>query len=43
MFLLKFRKNDPIRHLWWLVSETRMDRIPGKMFVFSLKQDFFSN
>ena len=24
----QIQQNDPIRHLWWLVSETRMHRLP---------------
>ena len=43
IFSLKFSKNDPIRHLWWLVSETRMYRLPENKFILSLRQDRFSN
>ena len=43
IFSLKFSKNDPIRHLWWLVSETPMHRLPENMFLLSLRQDHFSS
>ena len=36
-------KNDPLRHLQWLLSERRMHRLPENMSKLSLKQDHFSN
>ena len=41
--LTQFIKNDPIRHLWWLFSETRMHRLPENMFLVIPGQDHFSN
>ena len=29
--------------MWWLVSETRIHRLPDIMYVLSLRQDHFSN
>ena len=29
--------------MWWLVSETRMHRLPKKLFLLRLRQDNFSN
>ena len=43
IFSLKFSKNDPIRHLWWLVSETRMHRLPESMFLLNPRQDHISS
>ena len=43
IFSLKFSKNDPIRQLWWLLSETRMHRLPENMLLLTLRQDHFSS
>ena len=43
IFSLKFSKNNPIRHLWWLASETHMHRLPENMFLLSPRQDHFSS
>ena len=43
IFSVKFSKNNPLRDLWRLVSETRMHWLPENMFVLSLKQNHFSN
>ena len=43
MFSLKYSKNDPIKHLWWLVSKTPMDQTSENIFLLSLRQDHFSN
>ena len=39
----QFNKNDPIRHFWRLLSETRMHLLPENMFLLSPQQDHFSN
>ena len=36
---LKFSKNDTLRHLQWLVSETHIHRLPSNMFLLRLRQD----
>ena len=36
-------KNDRLRNLCWLVSETRMHQLPENLFLLSLRQDNFSN
>ena len=43
IFSLKLSNTDPIRHLWWLVSETRMHRLPENMLPLSLRQNQFSS
>ena len=43
IFSIKFSKRDLHRYLWWLVSETRMQRVPENMFLLSLPQGRFSN
>ena len=43
IFLIKFRKNDSLRYLWWLLSETHMHLLPKMMFLLSLRQDHLSN
>ena len=43
IFSLKLRKNNPIRHLWWLVLETQKHRLSENMFLLSLREDHFSN
>ena len=43
IFSLKFSKNDRIRHLRWLVSETRVHQLLENIFLLSLRQDHFSN
>ena len=42
VFSLTLCKNDPLRHLWRLVSETRMHQPPENMFLLSPRQDLFS-
>ena len=37
-FPLKFSKKDSLRHLWWLLSERRMQRLPKNIFLLSLRQ-----
>ena len=41
-FPVKFSKKDSLRHLWWLLSETRMQRLPKNIFILSLRQDHLS-
>ena len=43
IFPVKLTKNNPLWHLWWLFSQTRMHRIPKEMFLQSLRKDHFSN
>ena len=43
IFSLKFSKNDRIRHIWWLVSKTRMHQLPENMFLLRLRRNHFSN
>ena len=43
VFSLEFTKNEPLRHLRWLVSETSMHQLPETMFLISFRQDHFSN
>ena len=42
IFPVKFSKNEPLIHLPWLLSETRMYRLRKYMIVLSLRQDRFS-
>ena len=39
----QFSKNDPLRHLRWLLLETRMHRLPERKVLPSLTKDHFSN
>ena len=43
IFSVKFSKNDPLRNLRWLFSQTRMHQLPKSMFLLKLRQDYFSN
>ena len=38
----QINKGNPIRHLWWLFSETRMHCLPENIFLLTLRQDHFS-
>ena len=39
----QFKKNYPIRNLWWLFPERLMHQLQENMFLLTLRQDHFCN